>query len=39
MAKTIYDKIIDKGKEDAKVILADGLKKTRTIKIRTNRRS
>ena len=27
MAKTIYDKIIDKGKEDAKVILADGLKK------------
>ena len=38
MAKTIYDKIIDKGKEDAKQILADGLK-TRTIKIRKNRRS
>jgi len=33
MAKTIYDKIIDKGKEDAKVILADGLKKLEQLKL------
>lgn len=33
MAKTIYDKIIDKGKEDAKVILADGLKKLKQLKL------
>ncbi|MFA7050818.1 MAG: V-type ATP synthase subunit E [Bacilli bacterium] len=33
MAKTIYDKIIDKGKEEAKVILADGLKKLEQLKL------
>ena len=33
MAKTIYDKIIDKGKEDAKVILADDLKKLEQLKL------
>lgn len=32
MAKTIYDKIIDKGKEDAKQILADGLNKLEQLK-------